>query len=177
MDYTIQEHQHRFAAWAAGRAASVKNYRFSVAAATEMLKEAGFTEEFLVEHLPARAEIDEVHRGWRNAVIKAGGQRKLPLTHGVAAKLINVYLKARFVCGGHALHERVRCLHPPIDRVLLEELAKKDVGGSGQKWLKFAGWRWSKFSSEQYQEVINTVRGRCEGRPLWEIEEYWVGHQ
>jgi hypothetical protein len=178
MGYSIEEHQHRFAAWAAGRAASVNNCRFSVRQARGILEAAGFTPDLSrPEDLPTAAEIDRVHREWRGAVIAAARPREPELTHGVAAKLINIYLKARFVCGGLHLNERVRCLHPPIDAVLLRKLAEEDVGGFGGRWRKFASWRWSKFTSEQYEEVIGLVQ-RCLGdRPLWQIEDYWAGHQ
>jgi hypothetical protein len=47
---------------------------------------------------------------------------RLRFTHGIAAKLVNVYLKSVFVCGGRHDHPRVRALHPPIDSLLLDAL-------------------------------------------------------
>ena len=42
-------------------------------------------------------------------------RRNLTFTHGVAAKLINCYLKSRFVCGGYHAHARGRaCTHPSM---------------------------------------------------------------
>ena len=175
MSYTIEEHQHRFAAWAASRAASVMNYRFSVEEGRYMLEKAGFRKIHRPEDLPPPEEIDDKHRRWRAAVIEARKGRKL--THGVAAKLINVYLKARFVCGGYASHERVKCLHPPIDRLLLDELARRNLAGIREILKGFKTRSWSTFDSTQYQQVIDGIRKRCGDGPLWEIEEYWVGYQ
>ena len=74
--------------------------------------------------------MDEEHRRWRAVVKKAAKFEGLNFTHGVAAKLINVYLKSRFVCGGHHAHKRVHNLHPPIDAILL----KRDVGLQGLRF-------------------------------------------
>lgn len=99
-------------------------------------------------------------------------------THGVAAKLINCYLKVRFVCGGHHADERVQMLHPPIDEVLLKELAAMNFGGNAASWRKFRQARWSKFDSETYESVVELIRSSLPpNEPLWKIEEYWRGHQ
>ena len=37
--------------------------------------------------------------------------------------------------------------------------------------------RWSKVSSEEYEQVIVPIRQCLKGKPLWEIEEYWQGNQ
>ena len=178
MPYTIEEHQHRFAAWAASRAASVKGYRFTVKRGVAILEACGFNPAFSsVAHLPTPAAIDETHRQWRKCVIAAAAAQDLTFSHGVAAKLINVYLKARFVCAGRHEHERVKCLHPPIDSELLKGLAKENVRGFARQWRKFNQARWSKFDSGQYQTVIDLVRVCLPGQPLWKIEEYWKGHQ
>jgi hypothetical protein len=96
----------------------------------------------------------------------------------VAAKLINCYFKVRFVCAGQHEHERVKCLHPPIDEVLLKKLAAQNIGGLGEQWRQFSKQRWSKFDSVTYQRVIDCIRGSlAPGEPLWKIEEYWPGHQ
>lgn len=99
-------------------------------------------------------------------------------SHEVAAKLINVYLKARFVCGGHADHLNVGLLHPPIDEVLLDAMFHNDVGGlRAALWTKARKVRWSKLSSDQYEEVIRGIRKSTQGQPMWKIEEHWRGHQ
>lgn len=176
--YGIEIHQHRFAAWAASRAASVKNCRFGVEQGRAILEECGFEANFCrPEQLPEPHSTDEEHRKWRADIIGAAKSRELPLTHGVAAKLVNVYLKTRFVCGGHYAHERVQNLHPPIDSVLLKSLAELNVGGNAKKWKQAAKTRWSRFGSEDYEGVIALIRQSLKGAPLWKIEEHWRGNQ
>lgn len=79
--------------------------------------------------MPRPDRLDAAHREWRTRIVKAAEGEGLVFTHGVAAKLVNVYLKAGFVCSGHHGHPSVRALHPPIDSVLLQALCEENVGG------------------------------------------------
>jgi hypothetical protein len=176
--YGIELHQHRFAAWAASRAASVMNCRFGVEQGRAILEKCGFTPEFCrPEQLPEPDAVDETHRQWRADIMRAAASRRLPFTHGVGAKLVNIYLKSRFVCGGHHAHARVQSLHPPIDSVLLNGLAEANVGGYTEEWKQAARKRWSKFGSDDYKQVIVLIRHSLKGAPLWEVEEHWKGNQ
>jgi hypothetical protein len=176
--YAIELHQHRFAAWAACRASSVVNCRFGVKQGRAILETSGFTAHFCrAEQLPAPDAVDGAHRQWRAAIMRATTSRKLRFTHGVAAKLVNVYLKSRFVCAGHHAHARAQSLHPPIDSVLLKGLADANVGGYTKEWKRAAKTRWSKFGSDDYEQLIALIRRSLKDAPLWKIEEYWRGNQ
>ena len=171
--YTIEHHQHRFAAWAASRAASF-GCHFKVEQGREILEECGFAGLAKPEQLPSPDRIDMGHRHWRGKIIEAANTRGKSFTHGIAAKLINVYLKSRFVCGGHHSDERVRNLHPPIDRELLATLARLNVGGYGKRWSEH---NWTELDSDQYEQLIAFIRDSLKGKPLWMIEEHWKGNQ
>jgi hypothetical protein len=176
MEYSIEEHRHRFAAWAAGRAASVNGCRFPVEEGKLILERAGMKELIYgCDRLPLPQDIDNAHRGWRSNVIEAASG--LPFTHGVAAKLINIYLKAGFVCGGYHEHERVQAMHPPIDSLLLDELSRRNIGGFKSIWDEAKRIRWSNFNSDQYEKVIRNIREALQDAPLWEVEKYWRGYQ
>ena len=178
MQYTIEEHKHRFSSWAAGRAASVIGCRFSVEQAKSIIEAASLNGLLSgPEKLPSTETIDTTHKEWRVNVINAAKIHGFDFTHGVAAKLINIYLKAGFVCGGYHDDERVRALHPPIDSVLLEELSVNDVGGLRRLWNSARKTRWSKFSSEEYEAVIDGIRKSLPDTALWEVEQYWQGYQ
>ena len=178
MPYTIEEHKHRFAAWAAGRGASVKSCRFKVHQAKEILEACGFDKDFNKPYkLPKPGDLDKKHRAWRKAVIRVASKKGLRFSAGIAAKLINSYLKERFVCAGFHTDPRVRALHPPIDAVLLDTLAVNNVEGYKKEWRKYHNLRWSNFTDEMYQGVIDLVRKSLpKGSPLWMIEEHWKGH-
>jgi hypothetical protein len=176
--YTIEEHKHRLAAWAASRAASVNGCRFKVQLGVAILEGSSFDAAFSLSDLPAEDDVDVVHARWRKTVIKKSANYGLDFTHGVAAKLINVYLKVRFVCGGKHADKRVQNLHPPIDALILQELAKQNFGGEAKQWRRFGLVRWSKFDSSTYQSAIALIRQTLPvGTPLWKIEEFWEGHQ
>ena len=179
-EYSIDEHNHRLAAWDASTAARASSLcRFKVQTGAKILESSGFNPSFSCpSQLPSPERIDEKHKRWREAVILSSRKQGLAMSHGVAAKLINCYLKARFVCGGgHHDHPNVKCLHPPIDALLLNALAKTDAGKKGKLWRQFHEARWSKFISSTYQKVINLVRESLPvGEPLWKIEAYWRGY-
>jgi hypothetical protein len=143
-----------------------------------ILEACGFRAAFSrPEQLPASSNMDRKHRQWRTLAIRAAKSQGLTFTHGAAAKLINCYLKCRFVCGGHHAHKRVHNLHPPIDAVLLKTLADLDVGGHLKHWRQACRKRWSKFNSEEYEQLIALVRQCVNDKPLWTIEEHWQGNQ
>ena len=180
MHYTIEEHHHRFAAWAASSSASASPLcRFKVRAGVTILEKSGFVPSFFSpSQLPAPSALDAKHRKWRKDIIAAAANEQLTFTHGVAAKLINCYLKMRFVCGGHHADNRVQMLHPPIDEVLLQKLAVVNYGGNAKQWRHFRNARWSKFDSSTYEEVIALIRSSLPlNEPLWKIEQHWKGHQ
>ena len=181
MPYTIEDHKHRLAAWAASTAARAsKLCRFDVEQGTAILEGCGFDRRFASPNqLPSPRDINQTHRKWRESLIKAAHENGAKnFTHGVAAKLINCYLKVRFVCGGHHDHAYVRCLHPPIDEQLLKALADQDFCGQAKQWRKFRNKRWSKFDSDTYEKVIDLMQHSVPANePLWKIEEYWKGHQ
>jgi hypothetical protein len=178
LPYGIELHEHRFAAWAACRAASVSNCRFRVEQGRAILEKCRFTANVSRPVLlPEPDAVDETHRQWRADIMRAAKSRKLLFTHGVAAKLVNIYLKRRFVCAEHHAHARVQSLHPPIDSVLLKGLAEANVGGNAKEWKQAAKTRWSKFGSEDYEEVVALIRRSLKGAPLWKIEEHWKENQ
>lgn len=180
MAYIIQEHNHRLAAWDASTSASSSpKCRFKVKDGVTLLESCGFDSNLSEpEMLPDSNFIDEKHRLWRNSLIAGAKDIKINnFTHGVAGKLINSYLKSKFVCGGYHEHPNVKSLHPPIDRVLLKCLADNNIGNYSTQWRKYENIGWSKFSSSEYEEVLQLIRSSIPGRPLWEIEEYWQGYQ
>jgi hypothetical protein len=180
MTYSIEEHKHRFAAWAAGRAASVIGCRFSVEQGKYILEEAGLNivAESLA-NLPKSDDFDKKHEEWRGKVICAAEKRGLKnFTDGVAAKLINIYLKSIFVCGNDCNEAKVKAIHPPIDSVLLDALYKQDISGKKKQWQAARKVRWSKLDSNQYQNVINAIKATIpKENGLWEIEKHWRGYQ
>jgi hypothetical protein len=128
--------------------------------------------------LPAKSDFDATHRNWRASMVREAEEIGLMrFSHGIAAKLINVYLKGMIICGGHHQHPRAAFLHPPIDSLLLDELYAENIGGQRAAWSDARRLKWSKLTSEQYESVVVAVRNACGDHPLWRIEAFWRGHQ
>jgi len=172
-NYDIHEHTHRFAAWAAATGASASpRCRFTVEAGKAILERAGFDAGLRhPRQLPSPARVEVVHLAWRKAVIKEARKAGLEFTHGIAAKLINLYLKAKFTCGGYAGHPHVAALHPPIDSLLLKAFNRT------LKPQDRLPVNWSTFDSKTYQQAIGALRLGRKGLPLWTAESLWQGHR
>jgi hypothetical protein len=135
--------------------------------------------------LPTPDTFEVAHRKLRDALVHESLSRVSSITgsftHGVAAKLINCYLKPIYACGMLPTNpdslNKLNALHPPIDRLLLDGLAQSSTGATAAAWRKWRDKGWSKYNSDQYEAVIAAIRAKINGRPLWEIEEFWVGYQ
>ena len=111
-------------------------------------------------------------------IIHLAKEENIDFTHGVAAKLINIYFKSAFVCGGYHNHHRVKKLHPPIDGLLLDGLKENNVGGRRDRWDLYSKKRWSNFDCDTYESVIADIRASLSAdQGLWLIEKYWPGYQ
>jgi hypothetical protein len=181
--YDICEHKHSFAAWAAARAASWRPCRFSVKQGRELIESLRLGQQSLrdlnqsPDKLPAPEDFDGCHYRWRSQILFRSEKMALKgMTHGVAAKLINVYWKSMFVCGGEQDHPTVKVIHPPIDSLLLNGLAAHPNTRAKADWKSFHPW--TGLSSARYEELIRKIRSAIpEGAPLWKIEEYWPGYR
>ena len=171
--YTTDHHSHNFAAWAAGRAAfrgftngdNIGETQFT----NMLLNECGLSGVNSVEGLPAPDAFDASHKEWRNKMCEG----RTRMTHGRAAKVINIYLKARFICSSDTSHQKIAAIHPPIDAQLLQCLADNNFGSVGHLWQKFHNQRWTKYSSTSYEAVISQIQKSMNGYPLWKIEAFW----
>ncbi len=177
--YEINEHRKRFAVWTASRAASVKGCRFSVEIGKSILEQSSLNNILEVSSLPEPEDFDNEHKNWREEIIKIASVNHLNLTHGVAAKLINVYLKTLFVIGGYHDVPKVKAVHPPIDSLILKSLYLFDK----KRWRYLNQIRWSKLNSDQYELLILNFKAAVDIDPndnnisLWKIEEHWRGYQ
>lgn len=169
--YTIDTHKHNFAIWAASRAAqrgftTVENLRNAAEACG--IKEAVI--QFGKTNVDPK-EYDDWHTDICRQIIKyllnAGVENT---TYGRAAKLVAVYLKVIVVIGGDPMCALARTAHPPIDRILLRNIAK-----TNPSLRRLAQVNWTTHSEAEYFDVINNLRNVLdEGSPFWEMEKHWT---
>jgi hypothetical protein len=176
MPYDLVEHRHRFAVWAAARAAqrgftTVRNLRKALQA-TDVRTMLGKPSTFEA----SAAQFDELHRRWCSTIclsLAGDGISKAKATYGRAAKLVAVYLKAIVIMGDRYGSSFGRNMHPPIDRILLQGLATSKMISSSHQ----AAWRaisWTQLDRAGYELLVDQLRSVLPaGKPFWMIEEYW----
>ena len=168
-------HRHNFAVWAAARAAQ---RGFTTVARLKAALEACGIVEFLrqpnAQHT-GREEFDHLHREWCVEVVDHLTRQGISNpTYGRAAKLIAVYLKAMVVVGPLSDSSLAQVAHPPVDRILLRNLARTDDISSPHK-REWARLNWTQLGEDAYCRLISQLR-EClnDGEPMWHLEKYWT---
>lgn len=174
MPYGLDEHRHRFAAWAAARAAQrgftsvghLRNALESTSIRTVLASADAYSAD--------EAVFAGWHRDWCATICQhLAGQGNANVTYGRAAKLIAIYLKAMVLMGTGATTPLGRVMHPPIDRILLQALAASPRVVSPHK----AAWRttsWTQLDEAAYYTLIGQLRTALPAsEPFWALEEYW----
>ena len=177
MPYELFTHRHNFAVWAAARAAQ-RGFAGADVPALRGALEASGVQRFLSD--PQFADIDctrfeELHRLWCNSICHFLENRSIGrVTYGRAAKLLAVYLKSMVIIGGSAYTSLGRCIHPPIDRRLLQTLA----GDPSFEPQHRAVWRqtnWTQLTENDYYNLVRQLRsGLPQEIPFWMLEEHWT---
>ncbi|MEY4730369.1 MAG: hypothetical protein RL020_1527 [Pseudomonadota bacterium] len=175
MPYDHFEHRHRFAVWAGARAAqrgftTVKNLRDALEA-TSIRKYLAQSESVEID----AKTFEDHHRKWCNEIVEFLLRRGLNgVTFGRAAKLVAVYLKAMVVVGEEARKSLAGVAHPPIDKLLLQNLASSHNFSSDYKSL----WRstaWTNLNEDDYYKLLATLRTVIPvTEPWWKLEQYWT---
>lgn len=176
MLYGIGQHRHRFAVWAAARAAQRRWAKAKVDTLRRALEASGVVESLDRINL---SDIDEarfmaLHRRWCRSVVDFLENAGLSnVTFGRAAKLIAIYLKVVVVLGPGSETPFARIAHPPIDGILLKKLAASDVDSEHKR--EWATISWTQLSEEQYYELIEQLRQALGTQePFWRLERFWT---
>ncbi len=173
-EYDHFQHKHNFSVWASARA--TQRAFTTVALLKGALESCGIV-EFLrdAESLSISArEFDNLHREWCQHIINYLSEKGVRnATFGRAAKLIAVYLKSMVIIGAPNSN-LAKVAHPPIDRILLQNLSRAKEIKSPYKY----SWReakWTQLSDREYYDLINQLRSCMkDGEPMWHLEKYWT---
>lgn len=172
--YTVEKHRHRFAAWAAARAAQ-RGWLPSdrLIAALEVSGAPNAVRQEPSQWPATPVEVDAAHRRWAAALLDQLGGSSDANTYGRAAKLLAIYLKITVVLAGHEQTAFGRALHPPIDALLLRSLAGDDRFAPKVRAL-WRGTRWTQLDESRYFQLIESLRAAGLAQPaFWAIESYW----
>ena len=180
--YSLEEHTHRFAVWAAARASQ---RGFTTTSKIQSAIEAVNLREKLVNFESSSQSFDELHKEIctglmsyfethlqsRNTKINEKDDKDLFAsfdqkgTYGKCAKIIAIYIKVAYVIPNSKC-QLAKIAHPPIDRILLTALQKS--GG-----CKFNKINWTNFSKDDYFLTIQEIRKIQKGVDFWKIEVLW----
>lgn len=173
-DYTFEEHIHRYAVWTAARA-SQRGFT-STTVIDGAIARARHLRDYLAAPKVDAEEFDMFHREAAKALMEEL-KCEAPVnkcTYGRAAKIIAIYLKTAVVLrlGPEAPESLV--IHPPIDRILLNNFASKLKKHYPDSKHLAADLRknWTELTQDEYWELVETIQKI--GAPLnWRLEEYW----
>lgn len=175
MDYSLIVHRHRFAAWAAARAAQRKLTGASVGVLVRALECAGFPQAVVktVCGMSSAQEYDDFHRAASRKIVEFLTRLGVEATYGRAAKLVAVYLKSMVICGPFAGLAVSALIHPPLDRVLLTTIARNQDAPPSLRRLCGAT-AWTHLTEAEYFGLIAAIRECGYDRPaFWMLERYW----
>lgn len=165
MAYTTDEHIHRFALWTAVRA-SQRGWLDSTTI-SEALEEIDIRKYHKILKKNANLEYDFLHKELCNKLIESKKLKQHKPAFGRAAKVIAIYFKTAIVIPERGEGELINKIYPPIDSILLENLAKKFIYLSSLK-----NYKWTQISEKEH----NDIKGLIIGQGLtfnWKLEEYW----
>jgi hypothetical protein len=176
VSYDLSEHRHRFAVWAAARAVQ---RGFKDATTDKLLcavEKSDIRNEVLRPEFSdlSPPEFDVRHRRWCRSIISALNELEVRnSTYGRAAKLVAIYLKVTVILNGVANSPVSRVVHPPIDNILLKNLAACSDVCSPNKG-KWSGTKWTQLNEPKYYELVEQIREAVPpDLPFWMIEKYW----
>lgn len=184
MDFTIEQNRHIFACWAASRAAGVSPLcRFKVNQGKSIL-DVVFKYGTKIDALKqSQTQFDKYHENLIEQVIQNSKKinikmnyrerKTIGMSYGVAAKLVNVYLKVTYICPSYKNDKKIKFIHPPIDSILLKTLYNNKIGENIKLWKI----KWSKMEKEDYKKVITEFKKLVRSDGLWLIEKFWLGYQ
>jgi hypothetical protein len=170
--YTFEEHIHRYAVWTAARAAQRGFTKTKVI--DEVIKEVGLRDYLNNPHTD-QTEFDGWHQEMASRMAGAFERRGVECSFGRAAKIIAIYLKTALLLPKGPGAKECLVIHPPIDRILLQNFAKSLKGHAEHSKLRsfFSQKKWTEFTDVEYRDVIKAFR---DIRQLdWTIEVYWSG--
>lgn len=176
--YDLFEHRHRFSAWAAARAAQRGLTSVEIfCRALDASEIKSFVHDHVEDNISAE-QFRKLHCNWCLKIVESlegSGLQDVPF--GRAAKLIGVYLKSMVIVGCYANTDLASVAHPPVDRLLLQELAgQSDVLGEHKKVFRKTAW--TELSQESYYSLIDQLREYVsDGKPFWHLEQHWKGPQ
>lgn len=167
--YTAEEHIHRYACWAAARAAQRKWKGGNAKVVKDVIEHVGLSESLrtLFEREPDYAAYQTWHSEMAQEMTRLFNLLGRKTEYGRSAKIIAIYLKTIYVAND-PLCALSAVAYPPVDRELLMAVKKCKETPPYKHKLS-----WTKFDEPDHDDAIAYLRKLVENRPFWEVERYW----
>ncbi|MEM6395378.1 MAG: hypothetical protein AAF741_03455 [Bacteroidota bacterium] len=169
--YSAKDHFHRFACWTAARAVQRGFTGAKTAVIAKAIDDIKLAKEF--ENLATQQDLkaalydkehERISKELSAALLRNGA---LHPNYGQTTKIIAIYFKTA-VLPFHLDTALAKVAHPPIDRQLLENLAK-----CGKYYKEPKSRAWTKFERDDYFKCVVRLREEIGDQPFWMIEECW----
>jgi hypothetical protein len=171
--YDLKTHIHTFACWTAARA-SQRGFKTT----KEIIKAIHDSNLFGILFSPQDRPIgpqayDNWHRKTCALILQSLGVDS-KTNYGRAAKIVSVYLKTAVLLPEGA-KDFTATMHPPIDRILLKNLAKRLKKEGKPESSFYDDINWTQIGLDEYYRLIDRLRTDFpETKEFWKIEEGWT---
>jgi hypothetical protein len=166
VSYDFNEHRHNFATWTAARASQ---RGFAKTAIIKTAIESSGLRRFAETELgEASIDFESFHRVCVYDLIDSFKNQSFPdVSYGRAAKIISIYLKTSVILTGRGDCKKSNLIHPPIDNILLTNIASEHPSLHHLKSVK-----WTTLSENEYWSLVKDLRS--EFTPFdWTLERFW----
>lgn len=176
MAYNFDEHKHRYAVWTAARAVQrsfAKTIDIANAINCTGLRQFSELEELITQDMYNAKQME-----WCDLIIHhfstldkppknpSDKLEKYDCSYGRASKIIAIYLKTSYIIPNKGETHNSSVIHPPIDSILLKNLADK------KSIKELSKLQWTNFDKEAYWKIVKII---TDNNLLfnWKLEEYW----
>jgi|JI7StandDraft_1071085.scaffolds.fasta_scaffold56137_2 hypothetical protein len=165
MEYSLEEHKHRFAIWTAARA--VQRSWTTTANISKVINSVNLIDfAKSIQTKNDESSFDKLHIQVCEQMIEEFCKIYVKATYGRVAKIVAIYLKTYIVIGSTFDNNTIEHIHPPIDRILLRNLPKH------QHLDAISKLNWTQLDKAKYLEIVKKIRDTL-GFFNWRLEKYW----
>lgn len=165
-EYNFEKHAHNFAVWASARAVQTARKKCKRKLNTKniyaSIMKSGLYDFAKVKPNLDQEEFDLLHESFCSAI-----KKYLGASYGLAAKIVNIYLKVTILVEDKGESRISKVLHPPIDSILLKNFAIR------HQIKDLRNQKWSKLNKIEYKRILNIIKGKY-SNCLWVSEENWT---
>lgn len=165
MSYTFDKHRYNFAVWTSARAIQRGLKNATSASISKLFKKSNIIKLIDEKYIKNANDFDTLQSEICKILKNAAKDMDIDLSYGRASKLIAIFIKTYYILPEQGKGNISKFAHPPIDKIVLENLKKFGK-------IK-AVPAWTKLNKNEYTKLIKEIRSNTDLNYFWELEEYW----